>query len=177
MTASVSPLHQERSWRPWTGSAWPTTRWSTSPRTTGAAWRRRTAAGSWAAGTGATEVMRAGGRGLRAARGGRGLRAALGRTRLALCLRVQALPSSLTLGSQHLCNVQSPTLRNLIASKRFNLWSLPLFVDPMDGSPPRLLCPWDCPGKNTAVGCHSLLQGIFPAQGSNPGLLHWQVDY
>ena len=25
--------------------------------------------------------------------------------------------------------------------------------------------------------CHSLLQGIFPTQGSNPGLLHWQVDY
>ena len=64
-----------------------------------------------------------------------------GGTRLALCLRVQSLPSSLTIGSQHLCNVQSPTLRNLIASKRFTLWSLPLFVDPMDGSPPRLLCP------------------------------------
>ena len=28
------------------------------------------------------------------------------------------------------------------------------------------------PGKNTGVGCHSLLQGIFPTQGSNPGLLH-----
>ena len=30
----------------------------------------------------------------------------------------------------------------------------------------RLLCPWDCPGKTTGVGCHSLLQGIFPTQGS-----------
>ena len=38
--------------------------------------------------------------------------------------------------------------------------------------PTRFLCPWDSPGKNTGVGCHSLLQGIFPAQGSNPGLLH-----
>ena len=28
------------------------------------------------------------------------------------------------------------------------------------------------PGKNIGVGCHSLLQGIFPAQGSNPGLPH-----
>ena len=28
------------------------------------------------------------------------------------------------------------------------------------------------PGKNTGVGCHFLLQGIFPAQGSNTGLLH-----
>ena len=26
--------------------------------------------------------------------------------------------------------------------------------------------------KNTEVGCHALLQGIFPTQGSNPGLLH-----
>ena len=38
--------------------------------------------------------------------------------------------------------------------------------------PSRLLCPWDSPGKNTGVGCHSLRQGIFPTQGSNPGLLH-----
>ena len=36
----------------------------------------------------------------------------------------------------------------------------------------RLLCPWDSPGQNTGVGCHSLLQGIFLTQGSNPGLLH-----
>ena len=36
----------------------------------------------------------------------------------------------------------------------------------------RLLCPWDSPGKDTGVGCHALLQGIFPTQGSNPGLLH-----
>ena len=34
------------------------------------------------------------------------------------------------------------------------------------------LCPWDCPGENTGVGCHALLQGIFLTQGSNPGLLH-----
>ena len=35
-----------------------------------------------------------------------------------------------------------------------------------------LLCPWDFPGKSTGVGCHFLLQGIFPTQGSNPGLPH-----
>ena len=29
----------------------------------------------------------------------------------------------------------------------------------------RLMCPWDSPGKNTRVGCHALLQGIFPTQG------------
>ena len=44
--------------------------------------------------------------------------------------------------------------------------------------PARLLCPWDSPGKNTEVGCHVLLQGIFPTKGSNPCLLcllHWQA--
>ena len=30
----------------------------------------------------------------------------------------------------------------------------------------------DSPGKNTGVGCHALFQGIFPTQGSNPGILH-----
>ena len=38
--------------------------------------------------------------------------------------------------------------------------------------PARLLCPWDFPGKNTGVGYHFLLQGIFPTQGSNLGLPH-----
>ena len=36
----------------------------------------------------------------------------------------------------------------------------------------RLLRPWDFLGKSTGVGCHFLLQGIFPTQGSNPGLPH-----
>ena len=36
--------------------------------------------------------------------------------------------------------------------------------------------PWNFPGKNTGVGCHFLLQGIFPTQGLNPCLLHWQLD-
>ena len=31
--------------------------------------------------------------------------------------------------------------------------------------PARLLCPWDSPSKNPEVGCHVLLQGIFPTQG------------
>ena len=34
----------------------------------------------------------------------------------------------------------------------------------------------DLPGKNTGVGCHALLQGIFPTQGSNPGLPHCTAD-
>ena len=36
----------------------------------------------------------------------------------------------------------------------------------------RLLCPWNSPGKNTGVGSHSLLQGIFLTQGLNLSLLH-----
>ena len=36
----------------------------------------------------------------------------------------------------------------------------------------RLLCPQDSLGKNTGVGCHALLQGILPTQGSNLHLLH-----
>ena len=36
----------------------------------------------------------------------------------------------------------------------------------------KLLCPWDSPGKNTGVGHHFLLQGIFPTQELNLGLLH-----
>ena len=39
-------------------------------------------------------------------------------------------------------------------------------------SPPGSSVQGDSPGKNTEVGCHTLLQGIFPTQGSNPGLLH-----
>ena len=48
--------------------------------------------------------------------------------------------------------------------------SCPTLCDPMDYS--LLLCRWDSPGKNTGVGSHSLLQGIFPTQGLNPHLLH-----
>ena len=35
-----------------------------------------------------------------------------------------------------------------------------------------LLCLWDSPGKNTGVGWHFLLQGLFLTQGWSPGLLH-----
>ena len=42
--------------------------------------------------------------------------------------------------------------------------------------------PWNSPGQNTGVGCCSLLQGIFPTQESNQGLLHcrrilYQLSY
>ena len=56
---------------------------------------------------------------------------------------------------------------------------------------PRLFCPWDSPVKNPGVGCHALLQGIFPAEGVNqvscvaggsllsepPGKLHMLAPY
>ena len=45
--------------------------------------------------------------------------------------------------------------------------------------PTMLLSPWNFSGKNTGVGCHFLLHGIFPIQRLNPHLLHllnWQAD-
>ena len=62
-----------------------------------------------------------------------------------------------------------------------NVWSLvkvltvhscPTLCDPMDCSPPGSSVCGDSPGKNTGVGCRAFLQGIFPAQGSNPGFPH-----
>ena len=44
-------------------------------------------------------------------------------------------------------------------------------LQPHGLQPTRLPCPWDSPGKNTAVGCHFLLQGIFLTQGSDLHLL------
>ena len=52
----------------------------------------------------------------------------------------------------------------------FVIQSHPTLCDPMDCSPPGEFCPWNSPCKKGTVGCHSLLQGIFPTQGSNPGL-------
>ena len=47
-----------------------------------------------------------------------------------------------------------------------------ILCDLMDCSPPGSSAHGDAPGKNTGVGCHALLQGVFPTQGLNPGLLH-----
>ena len=56
----------------------------------------------------------------------------------------------------------------LLAKSRLTLCNL------MDCSPAR---PWNSLGKNTGVGSHSLLQGIFPTQGSNPGLPHCRWSF
>ena len=47
---------------------------------------------------------------------------------------------------------------------------VPDFLGPHGLQPASLLCPWNSPGKNAGVGSCALLQGIFPTQGSNPGL-------
>ena len=39
--------------------------------------------------------------------------------------------------------------------------------------PHGLYSPWNCPGQNIGVGSLSFLQGIFPTQGSNPGLQNY----
>ena len=49
------------------------------------------------------------------------------------------------------------------------LQSCPTLCNPMTVAH-QAFCPWGSPGKNTGVGCHALLQGIFPTQGSNQHL-------
>ena len=58
----------------------------------------------------------------------------------------------------------------------------PTLCGPMDCSPPGSSVHGHSPGKNIGVGCYALLQGIFPTQGLNPGLLHgrwilYQLSY
>ena len=48
--------------------------------------------------------------------------------------------------------------------------SCPTLCNRMDCCLPGSSVHGDSPGKNTGLGCHALLQGIFPTQGSNPGL-------
>ena len=50
--------------------------------------------------------------------------------------------------------------------------SCPTLCNPRDCSLPDTSVHGDSPGKNTRVDCHALLQGIFPTQGSSPGLLY-----
>ena len=69
------------------------------------------------------------------------------------------------------------TLRAILPLCHAQPW--PTLCDPHGLQPTRLLCPWYSPGKNTGVGCHFLLQGIFLTQGSNLHLLcllHGQAD-
>ena len=63
---------------------------------------------------------------------------------------------------------------NLVEERKWK-WSRSVMSDslwPHGLQPTRLLRPWDFPGKSTGLGCHCLLQEIFPTQGLNPGLPH-----
>ena len=68
-----------------------------------------------------------------------------------------------------------PCAIQCVCAKSFSCVQL---CDLMDHSPPGSSVHGDSPGKNTGVGCHALLQGIFLTQRSIPHLLyslHWQV--
>ena len=54
-----------------------------------------------------------------------------------------------------------------LCTKSLQSCPTPTLCDAMDW----LLCPGNSPGKNAGVGCHALLQGVFPTQGLNPSLL------
>ena len=69
----------------------------------------------------------------------------------------------------HIVEVRFPHFRS--ESVKSLSWVQALY-DPMDCTPPGSSVHGDSPGKNTGVGCHSLLQGIFPTRGSNSCLLH-----
>ena len=72
------------------------------------------------------------------------------------------------------CSVTSPhpqyAANAAAAAQSFRL--CPTLCNPMDCSLPGSSIHEESPGKNTGVGGHALLQGIFPTQGSNLGLLH-----
>ena len=65
-------------------------------------------------------------------------------------------------------NVCVPQRDTLLCMCARSLQLCPTLCDPHGLQPTKLLCPWDSPGKNTAVGCHALLQGFFPTQGLDP---------
>ena len=73
-------------------------------------------------------------------------------------------------------DLQGPNRERLSAPKEPNAvlclvtQSCPTLCNPMDYSPLGSSVQGIFPGKNTGVGCHALLQGIFPTQGLNPGL-------
>ena len=63
-----------------------------------------------------------------------------------------------------LCNEESESASHSVLS--YSLWPCRSY---------RFLYPWNSPSKNIGVGIHSLLQGNFLTQGSNPGLLHCKL--
>ena len=85
-------------------------------------------------------------------------------------------PSSLTSGQTCAPAVEAWSLNHWVASTCVlsHVSRVRLFVTPRTVARQAPL--WNFPGQNTGVGCHALLQGIFPTQGSNPCLSclrHW----
>ena len=66
--------------------------------------------------------------------------------------------------------VKDPNCCSCVCARQVILQSCPT-LQPNELQPARLLGPWDFL-KNIGMGCHALLQGIFPTQGSNLHLLH-----
>ena len=82
-----------------------------------------------------------------------------------------------TVGCTESSSVHGILQARILAAAAKLLQSCPTLCDPREGSA-KLPRPWDSPGKNTGVGCHFLLQGMFLSPGANPCLLHllrWQV--
>ena len=79
--------------------------------------------------------------------------------KLCLCWNFPSFPRILNILNIYIVTWKSECVSGSVMSK--SLW-------PHGLQPTRILCPWNSPGKNTGVGCHSLLQGIFPSQESNP---------
>ena len=76
----------------------------------------------------------------------------------------------------HICKSLTYLLPNQVSQNNYFLYlvtqSCLTLWDLMDCSPPGSSVHGDFLGKNTGVGCHVLLQGVFPTQGSNPNLPH-----
>ena len=95
-----------------------------------------------------------------------------------LALQAHALPSEPGICNNSLCIQQQH--KATVKMKAMNITNLRYVshsvmsdsLRPHGLQTTRLLCPWDFPDKNTGVGCHSFLQGIFLTRGLNPSLLH-----
>ena len=68
--------------------------------------------------------------------------------------------------------LQADSLPSELQGRSKSLSRAQPFATPTTVTYTKLFRPWDFQGKSTGVGCHFLLQGIFPTQGSNPGLSH-----
>ena len=77
-------------------------------------------------------------------------------------------------------NLADPAPRGAVASEVLSRSSVCVRAKSLQSCPTLQPCPRDSPGNNTGVGCHFLLQEVFPPQGLNPGLsglLHRQASH